>query len=169
MLDENKTSLASDKSFFFLGLLHILKEKNITFSMNDALKQLIDDFSIFDDWEDRYAYLIDLGKKLPEMPDALKDDKYLVKGCTSRVWLVMSWDEVTCLNIVADSDAHIVRGLVAIVLKVYDGQKARDVINIDMKQAFEQMGLSAHLSPSRRNGFFSMTELINAEASIKCS
>jgi len=95
----------------------------------------------------------------------------LVQGCTSKVWLVMDWNvsdsNAYFLDIRADSDAHIVRGLVAIVMKIYNGENAQSVLNIDMEGGFKELGLEAHLSPSRRNGFFSMIETIRAQAALK--
>ena len=131
--------------------------------MNENLQQLIEDFSLFDDWEDRYAYLIDMGKKIDGLSDEDKTEDRLVKGCTSRVWLILEWNDGT-LNVKADSDAIIVRGLVALVMKVYNGCKAAEVQGIDMQKGFKEMGLDAHLSPSRRNGFFSMIETIRLNA-----
>lgn len=144
------------------------KTHYITTCMKDDLQQLIDDFSLFDDWEDRYAYLIDLGKKIDGLPENLKTEDRLVKGCTSKVWLVLDWQGIgndKLLQIKADSDAVIVRGLVALVLKIYNGCTPDEVLDVDMQNGFEQMGLDAHLSPSRRNGFFSMIEIIRNSAS----
>lgn len=131
----------------------------------EKIVDLIDDFSFFEDWEERYAYLIDLGKSLPEFPEALRNDEYLVKGCTSRVWLILSWSQDQKLEIQADSDAHIVKGLVALVLRVYEGSAAEDILNVDMHDIFEKIGMLSHLSPNRRNGFFSMVEKIRQFAS----
>lgn len=138
--------------------------------MKDDLNQLIEDFSLFDDWEDRYAYLIDMGKKIDGLPEGLKTEDRLVKGCTSKVWLELNWQgqaDEKSLDIRADSDAIIVRGLVALVMKVYGGCTPQDVADIDMQQGFKQMGLDAHLSPSRRNGFFSMIETIRLNAAAQ--
>lgn len=131
--------------------------------MIQNLQELIDNFGFFDDWEQRYAYLIDLGKALPGLPEAEKTDDRLVRGCTSRVWLVMDWTG-GALRLRADSDAHIVRGLVAVVTAAYNGKTAQEVLDIDMEDIFRQLGLEGHLSPSRRNGFFSMIETIRAAA-----
>ena len=135
--------------------------------MKDDLQKLIDDFSLFDDWEQRYAYLIDMGKKIQGLPEDLKTDDRLVKGCTSKVWLILNWREEQAgksLEIKADSDAVIVRGLVALVMKVYNDCAPQDVLDINMQEGFKEMGLDAHLSPSRRNGFFSMIETIRLNA-----
>lgn len=135
---------------------------------NKALQELIDDFALFDDWEERYAYLIDLGKKIDGLPDEDKRDERLVRGCTSKVWLVMDWQDdgqgAKRLQMMADSDAHIVRGLVAVVMRIYNGCTPDEVLAIDMEGGFRKMGLESHLSPSRRNGFFSMIETIRGHA-----
>lgn len=129
--------------------------------MHARLKELIDNFALFDDWEARYAYLIDLGKKLPPMGEALKTDATLVPGCTSRVWMVKSTENGR-FHFMADSDAHIVRGLIAVLHAAYDDVTVEEVAGVDIQSAFESMGLDCHLSPSRRNGFFAMVERIKA-------
>lgn len=124
-----------------------------------ALQTLIDDFALFDDWEDRYRYLIDMGRKLPAMDDGLKTETNLVKGCTSRVWMDAQIND-NILTFTADSDAHIVRGLIAILHQVYNGQSLNEISAIDIEDGFTQMGLDQNLSPNRRNGFFAMVEKI---------
>lgn len=118
---------------------------------------LIDDFALFDNWEDRYRYLIDLGRSLPAMDDALKTEDTLVRGCTSRVWMVTNTTDGT-LDFIADSDAHIVRGLIGLLRRIYAGQKTTNIAAIDIEATFEKIGLHTHLSPNRRSGFFSMVE-----------
>ena len=125
------------------------------------LNEIKETFDLLDDWEDRYAYLIDLGRKLPEFPDIYRNDINLVKGCTSQVWMVLKTDNCM-LDIQADSDAHIVRGLIALVIVTYNEQAVSDVANIDMEQIFTDLGLSDHLSPNRRNGFFAMVEKVKS-------
>ncbi len=125
-----------------------------------ALNDLIDNFSLFYDWEEKYKYLIDIGKTLPFMDDVLKTDSTIVKGCTSRVWLYGSVNDTGIYHFVADSDAHIVRGLIAILIAAFDGQPKQNMMTIDISTIFIQMGLDSHLSPSRRNGFFSMVQRI---------
>lgn len=124
----------------------------------DALKE---NFALFDDWEERYRYLIDLGRDLPKMDDSLKTDATLVRGCTSQVWLVPRIEDGV-LHFQADSDAHIVRGLVALLMAAYNGQPVADIAAVDIEGIFREIGLDQHLSPSRRNGFFSMVERIKA-------
>ncbi len=130
---------------------------------NETLDELVDNFALFDDWEERYRYLIDLGRTLPSMDESLKTEENLVKGCTSRVWMQadLSGNE---LKFVADSDAHIVRGLIAILDRAYQGQALSNIQNIDIDGAFAKIGLDQNLSPNRRNGFFSMVERIQSFA-----
>lgn len=121
------------------------------------LQELIENFSLFDDWEERYRYLIDLGRNLQPMDDDLKTEGRLVKGCTSRVWLDIDVKDGV-LNFIADSEAHIVRGLIGVLDVAYQGQKVSDIAGIDVAGAFDEIGLSQNLSPNRRSGFFSMVE-----------
>ncbi|HIF25584.1 MAG TPA: SufE family protein [Micavibrio sp.] len=134
----------------------------------ETLEELTENFSLFDDWEERYRYLIDMGQNLPPISDDLKTDDKIVRGCTSRVWLVTkietSDDGTRRLTFVADSDAMIVRGLIAILMVAYNNKSKSDIEAVKIDDWFESLGLSAHLSPSRRNGFFSMVERIKAES-----
>lgn len=125
-----------------------------------TLEELTENFSLFDDWEERYKYLIDLGKNLPPMPESLKTEETLVRGCTSRVWLICETDEVGAYHFTVDSDAHIVKGLIVILLSAYEGKTAVEISEVDIETAFEQIGLNQHLSPNRRNGFFAMVERV---------
>ncbi len=129
--------------------------------MNLSIEQLAENFSLFDDWEDRYRYLIDLGRKIPPMDDKYKTDDNIVRGCTSRVWLVAEKSKDGKYNFIADSDAHIVRGLIALLLAAYQGKNAAEIKNTDIKAVFKEIGMDQHLSPSRRNGFYAMVERIN--------
>lgn len=121
------------------------------------LQELIENFALFDDWEERYRYLIDLGRGLEPMDDILKTEERLVKGCTSRVWLDIDVRDGV-VHFTADSDAHIVRGLIGVLAVAYQEQKVSDIKGIDVAAAFEEIGLSQNLSPNRRSGFFSMVE-----------
>ncbi len=128
--------------------------------MPETLNDLIENFSLFEDWEERYRYLIDMGRKLPAMDEGLKTEENLVRGCTSRVWM----DADTSggiLHFTADSDAHIVRGLIAILMTAYQDKPLKDIGKIDIEGAMTQIGLDQNLSPNRRNGFFSMVEKIH--------
>lgn len=133
--------------------------------IHDNLRTIIEDFSLFDDWEDRYRYLIDLGRNLPEMDKKLKTDENFVKGCTSQVWMVSDVQDGR-FHFVADSDAHIVRGLIGLLMQIYQNQDPKDVASLDIKTAFGSLGLDQHLSPNRRNGFFAMVERLRRDAAI---
>lgn len=133
--------------------------------MNMTIKELVDNFSMMDDWEDRYKYLIDLGDTLPEMPDALKTDASKVRGCMSQVWMVPGWDAEKRLTLLADSDAQIVRGLIAVLCIVFTGKTAAEIAQTDIEAEFASLGLDQHLSPNRRNGFFSMVERVKVFSS----
>lgn len=132
-----------------------------------TLQDLADSFSLFDSWEDRYRYLIDLGGRLPPMDPALKTDAVLIKGCTSKVWLIAQTRPDgpggrMVFHFTADSDAQIVRGLVYILMVAYQDKTAEEIAAIDIEKAFDDLELSSHLSPNRRNGFFAMVERIRA-------
>lgn len=125
---------------------------------------LLENFLFLGDWEERYAYLIDLGKKLPPFPGSEKTDANLVRGCTSQVWLIEQPAPADRIAFLADSDAHIVRGLVALLYAAYDRQTKAHVRDLDIEAFFARLGLAEHLSPSRRNGFFAMVGRIKALA-----
>ena len=131
------------------------------------LEQIIDDFAYLDEWEDRYRYVIELGKALPELPEDKRTVENKVQGCASQVWLVShaadeSPDPV--LTFEGDSDAHIVRGLVAIVLAVYSGKQASEIAGTDAIEIFDRIDLVEHLSAQRANGLRSMVKRIRDEA-----
>lgn len=132
------------------------------------LQAIIDDFEFIDDWEERYRYIIDLGKKLPDLADHEKTDQYKVQGCVSQVWLIAEQvstdDGAVRLNFRGDSDAHIVRGLVAIMLQAFSGLKAKDITQIDENDVFAKLGLVEHLTPQRANGLRSMAKRIKQHA-----
>ncbi len=120
---------------------------------------IVETLSFFDSWEDRYRYIIDLGKDLPAMDDALKTDERLVRGCQSQVWLVDD-AEGGQIRFQADSDAHIVRGLLAIVLAAYNGKTRQQILDFDTEAYFSQLDLVKHLSPTRGNGLRAMVARI---------
>ncbi|MGB1697006.1 MAG: SufE family protein [Thermoplasmatota archaeon] len=124
------------------------------------LQTLMAQFEFVDDWEDRYRILIGLGKKLPELPESAKTEENRVLGCQSQVWLVGE-QEGDVLRFRADSDAILVRGLIALALLVYDGKTAAEIRELDALEAFNKMGLGEHLSPTRQNGFASMVKRIH--------
>jgi len=138
---------------------------------NTALQDLIDTFDMLGDWEERYRYLIELGRKLPDMPEAEHDEAHKVRGCMSQVWLAgdVDADDGQRLHLRGDSDAHIVKGLIALILALTDGRTAREVLDTDIKAAFAQLGLESHLSMNRRNGFYAMVERIRQMAATAVS
>jgi cysteine desulfuration protein SufE len=126
--------------------------------------ELADNFELFDDWEDRYRYIIDLGKTLPPLPDEFKTDDTKVRGCMSQVWMVpghVDGDDAR-FAFAADSDAHIVKGLIAVLATLYTGKTKEEIGKIDAEAAFARIGLDQHLSPSRRNGLVSMVGRIRS-------
>jgi cysteine desulfuration protein SufE len=125
-----------------------------------SFTELKDNFALFDDWEDRYRYIIDLGRKLPTLPLEFHTDDYKVRGCMSQVWLVPGHNKDGAFAFAADSDAHIVKGLVAILSILYSGQPSKNVLATDAEAAFRDLGLDQHLSPSRRNGLVAMVQKI---------
>jgi cysteine desulfuration protein SufE len=126
------------------------------------IEELVDNFGFLEDWEDRYAYLIDLGGQLPAMEDSLKTEQSKVRGCMSQVWMVLGWDDAGRLTFLADSDAQIVRGLIGVLYVIYAGKTAEEIRDIDVEATFARLGMDQHLSPNRRNGFFSMVERVKA-------
>ena len=127
-------------------------------------EELAENFSFLEEWEERYAYVIDLGKQLPPFPEDQKNDICLVRGCTSRVWLIPHHTGDDNIHFIADSDAHIVRGLIAVLMVIYNDKPKQFVRDFQISDYFERLGLSEHLSPSRRNGFFAMVERIQSLA-----
>lgn len=130
------------------------------------LNEMIDNFGFLDDWEDRMRYVIELGKALPDLPDSEKSAENKVQGCASQVWLSVSSSDGADpeMTFRGDSDAFIVRGLVAIVLAAYSGKKASDVVSFDALDLFKQLGLLEHLTAQRANGLRSMIQRIREEA-----
>ena len=130
--------------------------------MTISLDQLRDDFAFLDDWEDRYRYIIELGKDLPPLEQTQKTELTKVQGCASQVWLVASVGPGPDpeIRFAGESDAHIVRGLVAIVLAIYSGRKASVIAGLDAMAVLKELGLEAHLSPQRANGLRAMVKRI---------
>ncbi|WP_288429382.1 SufE family protein [uncultured Agrobacterium sp.] len=133
-----------------------------------SLDKIMDDFSFLDDWEDRYRYVIELGKALPDLANEKKTAENKVQGCASQVWVVSHSDGAAdpVLTFEGDSDAHIVRGLVAIVLATYSGKKASEIAALDAIDVFGKIGLVEHLSSQRANGLRSMVNRIREEARL---
>ncbi|MEM1445487.1 MAG: SufE family protein [Planctomycetota bacterium] len=127
------------------------------------IDEIRDNFAFFDSWEDRFTYLIDLGKKLPPFPEPLKDEPHRVHGCQSNVWLDLQSESVADedrLHLLAVSDAHIVNGLIAVLRSLYHGQPLNQVQQLDAEELFRALGLDEHLSPTRRNGLHAMIQRI---------
>ena len=124
-------------------------------------QELIDNFSLFSDWEEKYQYLIELGQTFPPMPEKDKTEEHKVQGCQSQVWITAK-QEGDKFFFTADSDAFIVRGLEAVLLSLINGQTASFIRDLDIERIFKEIGLEDHLSPTRRNGFFSMVERVRA-------
>ena len=133
-------------------------------SIEAALDELDAEFELLGDWEERYRHVIDLGRGLAPLTDAERTDANKVRGCASQVWLVTEPRADGTLGFRGDSDAHIVRGLIAILLRLYSERAPGDILAFDAKAAFDRLGLSGHLSAQRSNGLFSMTERIRRDA-----
>ncbi len=123
------------------------------------------DFEMLDDWEDRYRYIIELGRQLAPLPADAKNDATKVRGCASQVWLVSNLDAAArTLSFQGESDSHIVQGLIAILLALTNGRPAADLTTLDIQSYFNKLGLKEHLTPQRSNGLASMIGRIKADA-----
>jgi len=133
-----------------------------------AIDDIVENFALLDEWDDRYRYLIELGRTLPPMADSDHTEANKVQGCASQVWLVThvraDGANGPVLTFEGDSDAHIVRGLVAVLLSLYSGKAAREIVNTDALALFDRIGLRDKLTPQRSNGLRSMVERIRTEA-----
>ncbi len=136
--------------------------------MATELDDIIANFELLDEWDDRYRYLIELGRALEPLPEPARTEENKVRGCASQVWLETirstGADGAPHLSFRGDSDAHIVRGLVALTIAACSGQAAADILETDVFSLFEKLGLAAHLTPQRSNGVRSMIERIRADA-----
>ena len=131
------------------------------------IEELVDNFSFLDDWEDRYRYLIELGRGLSPLDDSERTPATKVRGCASQVWLVShakGQGPDAVLDFRGDSDAHIVRGLIAVLFTLYSGKCARDILTTDERAVFVRLGLNDHLTPQRSNGLASMVARIKRDA-----
>ena len=138
----------------------------MTSSIDAALNDLADEFELLGDWEERYRYVIELGKELAPLTDAERSEENKVRGCASQVWLVTEPQEDGTLKFRGDSDAHIVGGLVAIMLRLYSGRPPADIAAFDAKGAMDKLGLSGALSSQRSNGLKSMVARIQHDAKV---
>jgi len=132
------------------------------------IDQIISDFELLDDWEDRYRYIIELGRTLAPLPDQDRTPENKVRGCASQVWLLTEVRRGANgepeLHFLGDSDAHIVRGLVALTLAFFSGRSASDIVTADAQNLFRTLGFEQHLTPQRSNGLRSMVERIKRDA-----
>jgi cysteine desulfuration protein SufE len=133
-----------------------------------SIEEITDNFALLEEWDDRYRYLIELGRALDPLPEEAHNEANKVRGCASQVWLETTiagnGTGTPILTFRGDSDAHIVRGLVALALALFSGRSAEAILATDANRLFEELGLLAHLSPQRSNGVRAMVERIKAEA-----
>jgi cysteine desulfuration protein SufE len=133
-----------------------------------SIDEIIDNFSLLDEWDDRYRYVIELGRALAPLEDRERTEANKVQGCASQVWLAThvraNGNAEPVLDFEGDSDAHIVRGLIAILFAIYSGKPARDILATDAVDVFNRIGLREHLTPQRSNGFRSMVERMRSDA-----
>lgn len=133
------------------------------FGIDVTAEDIVDTLGFFDNWEERYKYIIDLGKELPSMDTSLRTEQYLVRGCQSQVWLVDEWRDGR-LFFQADSDAFIVKGLLGVVLAVFNGKTPGEILAFDIDAYFGQLDLLQHLSSTRGNGLKAMVKRIQERA-----
>lgn len=139
-------------------------DQAVTAPIDSTVDDLAGEFELLGDWEQRYRHIIDLGRDLEPLSAAEHSDAHKVRGCASQVWLVAERDGAGRLSFRGDSDAHIVRGLIAVLLSLYNGRTAEEILGFDARAAFERLGLAGALSRQRSNGLFSMVERIRQEA-----
>ena len=132
--------------------------------MTQSFAELLSDFELIDDWEDRYRHVIELGRALPPMEEALKNAATKVSGCASQVWIYSTRMPDQTLALVGDSDALIVKGLIAVVFLMFKGLSLAEIVAYDAQAAFAKLGLTEHLTPQRSNGVASMVKRIKADA-----
>ncbi|MBT4204216.1 SufE family protein [Hyphomicrobiales bacterium] len=131
------------------------------------LKEIIDNFEYLDDWEDRYKYIIELGNSLENFPEEYKNEKTKVSGCVSQVWIsskIITKKNEKKISFKGDSDAHIVKGLITIVLSIYSNKTPQEILSLSGEEILKKLNLDDHLSPQRSNGLFSMLERIKNDA-----
>jgi cysteine desulfuration protein SufE len=138
----------------------------LTSSGSTSFEEILADFELLDDWEDRYRYVIELGRKLEPLPEEERNAANKVQGCVSQVWLSTKVERngVPRLTFIGDSDAHIVRGLVAILFAIYSGKTADEILKVDARQTLGELHLNEHLTPQRSNGLMAMVNRIRSDA-----
>ncbi len=132
-------------------------------TINQIQDEIIDEFSEIDDWLDRYAYIIELGNQLPPLDEKYKQPQYLIEGCQSRVWINAELTDEGRIHFEADSDAMIVKGIIALLVRVLDNQTPADILSADL-YFIDRIGLSEHLSPTRSNGLLAMVKQMKVYA-----
>lgn len=130
-----------------------------------TIDELIENFAFFDSWEEKYQYVIDLGANLEPLEQKYKTEEWKVNGCQSQVWLLPKYSEGK-IHFYGDSDAILVKGIIAIVLLIYNDKTAAEIKNVDVMEIFAKLGLEENLTPSRRNGMMSMVEKIRYYADL---
>ncbi len=137
-----------------------------TDTRSTSFEEILADFELLDEWEDRYRYVIELGRKLKPLPEKERNAENKVQGCVSQVWLstTVERDGVPRLTFIGDSDAHIVRGLVAILFVIYSGKTADEILSIDANKTLGALHLNEHLTPQRSNGLMAMVKRIKSDA-----
>ena len=133
--------------------------------MDTQIEQLKTTFEMLPDWEERYRFIIDLGRKLEPLEDDERNEATRVRGCMSQVWLVADEEDDDKLHFRGDSDAHIVRGLIGVLLMIYSDKTPQEIAEIDINQIFADLNLEQHITMNRRNGLYSMVETIQRTAS----
>ena len=152
----------STHSYLSKGMGH-----TTAFGMTMSIDEIIENFEFMDDWEDRYRYVIELGRELEPLQTEDYTEDHKVRGCVSQVWLVTEQERDgggPVLKFRGDSDAHIVRGLIAILIALYSGKKADEITQLDAEEVFDQIGLRDHLTPQRSNGLASMVKRVKEDA-----
>jgi cysteine desulfuration protein SufE len=166
--DGSRPAACANAALYPGPLRAYMKASKRTQGFMPAIDDILDNFSLLDEWDDRYRYVIELGRMLEPLPEPARNETNKVIGCASQVWLqtrtMPDGASGPVLTFVGDSDAHIVRGLIAILLALYSGHTARDILAIDALGVFDRLGLRDHLTPQRSNGLRAMVERIRTEA-----
>lgn len=158
---------ASKLRFYFAKIrrtAHELESLKEHMTQTERAAELVEAFEMFDAWEDRYRFLIDMGRDLPAFPPSEKTEENIVTGCQSQVWMVADSKDNQHIEFLADSDSTIVKGLIAILRSVYSGYTPREIIDFDVNGLLEKLGLDQHLSMGRRNGLAGMVTRIKTLA-----
>jgi len=142
----------------------LLSERYPQAALMSKLDEYVTSFELFDDWEQRYEYLVDIGEQLPDMPDELKTENNRVKACMSKVWIDINLDDAGLVHIQGDCDTSIIKGVLALLIDLCNGLAPEQIQSIDMDEIFQRLHLDSHLSPNRHVGVYAMFELIKQKA-----